>query len=156
MMLLKDILPDQRRIFTSIKTSNQKNLFEHISDVMSGISPLSSSAISEALFTREKIASTAMGMGVAIPHARFAKLEKTMGAFFQLEKPIEFDAPDHKPVDLLFLLLVPENSGADHLKILAQLSRLFRTQGVPDKLRDARDKEDILRLIIGEDVRQVA
>lgn len=155
-MLLHEILPDQRHISTQLRVTNKKNLIEEIADRAAEVSMLPSATIAESLFIREKLASTGLGMGVAIPHARFANIDQSMGYFFQLESPVDFDAHDHLPVDLVFLLLVPEDAGTYHLKILAKLSRLFKTQGFLERLRHTYDKEEIYALLLNEDVKKVA
>jgi PTS system nitrogen regulatory IIA component len=91
------------------------------------------------LLQREKLGTTAVGYGVAIPHGKLPKLEKLFGLFARLERPIDFEAMDGQPVDLVFLLLAPEGAGADHLKALARIARLLRDQDVAKKLRASRD-----------------
>ncbi len=86
---------------------------------------------------REKLGSTGMGQGIAIPHGRVAGVQKMTGLFAQLDHPVDFDAMDDQPVDLVFMLLAPEDAGADHLKALARVSRLLRNQAVCEKLRAA-------------------
>jgi len=92
---------------------------------------------------REKLGTTAVGYGVAIPHGKLPKLEKLFGLFARLERPIDFEAMDGQPVDLVFLLLAPEGAGADHLKALARIARLLRDQDVAKKLRASRDAQAI-------------
>ena len=95
------------------------------------------------LLQREKLGTTAVGYGVAIPHGKLPKLEKLFGLFARLERPIDFEAMDGQPVDLIFLLLAPEGAGADHLKALARIARLLRDQDVAKKLRASRDAQAI-------------
>lgn len=155
-MLMQEILPDQRRIVNQLRVTNKKNLIEEIADRASEISKVSSASIAESLFIREKLGSTGLGMGVAIPHARFPGINQIMGFFFRLENSIDFESHDHQPVDLIFLLLVPEDAGTQHLKVLAKLSRLLKTPGFLEKLRHTYDKEDIYALLVNEDIRKVA
>ena len=89
---------------------------------------------------REKLGSTGVGNGIAIPHGKLANLSQIFGLFARLPKPIDFEALDDTPVDLIFLLLAPESAGADHLKALARVARLFREAGVVGKLRASSDK----------------
>ncbi|MGI8527630.1 MAG: PTS sugar transporter subunit IIA [Pseudolabrys sp.] len=96
-------------------------------------------SILEILQQREKLGSTAVGNGVAIPHGKLPKLNRLFGLFAKLQKPIDFDALDNEPVDLVFLLLAPEGAGADHLKALARVARLLRDGEVARKLRESRD-----------------
>src|SRR6202008_1798345 len=91
-------------------------------------------SVFEVLLQREKLGTTAVGYGVAIPHGKLPKLEKLFGFFARLERPIDFEAMDGQPVDLVFLLLAPEGAGADHLKALARIARLLRDQDVAKKL----------------------
>ena len=101
----------------------------------------------QALEDREKLNSTALGEGVAIPHGKLPKLEKLFGLFARLERPIDFEAMDGQPVDLVFLLLAPEGAGADHLKALARIARLLRDQDVAKKLRASRDAQAIYSVL---------
>jgi PTS system nitrogen regulatory IIA component len=96
-------------------------------------------AILEVLQQRERLGSTAVGSGVAIPHGKLAKLGRLFGLFARLEKPIEFEALDGQKVDLIFLLLAPEGAGADHLKALAKIARLLRDPEIARKLRESHD-----------------
>ena len=99
----------------------------------------------EVLLQREKLGTTAVGYGVAIPHGKLPKLEKLFGLFARLERPIDFEAMDGQPVDLIFLL-APEGAGADHLKALARIARLLRDQDVA-KLRASRDAQAIYSVL---------
>jgi hypothetical protein len=87
---------------------------------------LESRRVFECLLQREKLGSTGLGQGIAIPHGKFSELDRVQGLFARLAHPVDFDAPDDQPVDLVFLLLAPESAGADHLKALARISRLLR------------------------------
>jgi PTS system nitrogen regulatory IIA component len=104
-------------------------------------------AIFEVLLQREKLGTTAVGYGIAIPHGKLPKLEKLFGLFARLERPIDFEAMDGQPVDLLFLLLAPEGAGADHLKALAKIARLLRDQEVARKLRASTDAPAIYSVL---------
>jgi PTS system nitrogen regulatory IIA component len=97
----------------------------------------------DAVLLRERLSGTGMGDGVAIPHARIAGLTRPVGGFARLETPIDFDALDGRPADLIFMLLAPADRGADHLKALARVSRAFRRPAVRDRLRGARGLEDL-------------
>src|SRR5467141_2719578 len=96
---------------------------------------------------QEKLGTTAVGYGVAIPHGKLPKLEKLFGLFARLDRPIDFEAMDGQPVDLVFLLLAPEGAGADHLKALARIARLLRDQDVAKKLRASRDAQAIYSVL---------
>ena len=93
------------------------------------------------LMQRERLGSTGIGGGIAIPHGKLARLDRLFGLFSRLERPVDFEALDGQPVDLLFLLLAPEAAGADHLKALAQVARLLRDPETARKLRDSSDEE---------------
>jgi PTS system nitrogen regulatory IIA component len=96
---------------------------------------------------REKLGSTGVGNGIAIPHGKLPKLEKLVGLFARLERAIDFEALDGQPVDLIFLLLAPETAGADHLKALARVARLLREGDVVTKLRQSRDADAIYAVL---------
>ena len=103
--------------------------------------------MSTVLAERERLGSTAIGDGIAIPHGKLAKCGRIFGVFGRLERPIDFDALDGLPVDLTFLLIAPENAGADHLKALALISRALRSPGLAAKLRATRDASAIFSLL---------
>ena len=103
--------------------------------------------IFDALLQRERLASTGVGRGIAIPHGKIVGLEHIVGLFARLEKPVDFDAFDDAPVDLLFVLLAPESAGADHLKALAKVSRLLRDQTVVEQLRGSKDRSALYAIL---------
>ena len=103
--------------------------------------------IFETLMERERLGTTGMGQGIAIPHGRIAGIEKISGLFARLDPPIGYDAIDEQPVDLVFLLLAPEGAGADHLKALARVSRLLRDQATCEKLRATTDPQVLYALL---------
>ena len=107
----------------------------------------SEKAILEILLQREKLGSTGVGNGVAIPHGKLAKLAQVFGLFARLERPIDFEALDGQPVDLIFLLLAPEGAGADHLKALARVARLLRDPEVAQKLRSSHDADALYAVL---------
>ena len=104
-------------------------------------------SIFEILLQREKLGSTGVGNGVAIPHGKIAKLTKVFGLFARLDRAVDFEALDGQPVDLIFLLLAPEGAGADHLKALARVARLLRDPETARKLRDSRDAEALYAVL---------
>ena len=99
------------------------------------------------LTERERLGTTGVGQGIAIPHGRLADLEKIVGVFARLDTPIDYDAVDKQPVDLVFMLLAPEGAGADHLKALARVSRLLRNQAACEKLRAAKTAEALYAIL---------
>jgi PTS system nitrogen regulatory IIA component len=134
-------------VLASLKVSNKKQLLHELSVRAAAFTGIPEGRINEILTERERLGSTGMGQGIAIPHGRVPGLEKIVGMFAQLETPIAYDAVDDQPVDLIFLLLAPEGAGADHLKALARVSRLLRNQAVCEKLRAAKKREVIYALL---------
>jgi PTS system nitrogen regulatory IIA component len=122
----------------------------------SALTGLSERRIYETLTEREKLGSTGMGQGIAIPHGRVPGVEKMTGLFAQLDHPVDFDSMDDQPVDLVFLLLAPEGAGADHLKALARVSRLLRNQAVCEKLRAAPHASTLYALLTEPSAAQAA
>jgi PTS system nitrogen regulatory IIA component len=133
----------------SQKAQGKKQLLQDLAARAAALTGLPERRIFETLMEREKLGSTGMGQGIAIPHGRVAGLTKITGVFARLETPIAYDAVDDQPVDLVFLLLAPESAGADHLKALARVSRLLRNQATCEKLR-ATDKPDVLYALLIE------
>ena len=116
-------------------TSSKKRLMHDISDLAESAYGLSGPRILEALMEREALGPTGVGHGVALPHARVPGLDEVAGAFILLEKPIDFDAVDRQPVDIVFALFAPEEAGVEHLKALALVSRSLRDAALCAKLR---------------------
>lgn len=137
-MDLSDLVnPDA--ILPSLKANSKKQVLQAIAEKAAALTGVEERDIFETLVKREKLGSTGVGGGIAIPHGKLAKLDRIFGLFARLPKPIDFEALDETPVDLIFLLLAPENAGADHLKALARIARLFREPGVVQKLRASSD-----------------
>jgi PTS system nitrogen regulatory IIA component len=126
---------------------NKKKLVQELASLANDQFGVDEGRVFETLWEREKLGSTGVGHGIAIPHGRMTKLDRIMGAFVQLEKPIDFESIDDTPVDLVFLLLTPMDAGADHLKALAKVSRLLRNPGVCEKLRAAKDSTAIYAVL---------
>lgn len=127
---------------------SKKRALEEISELISGNdAPLSPNDIFESLLARERLGSTGIGHGVAIPHGRVRNVQKTIGAFMQLRDGIDFDAIDEKPINLLFALLVPEESTDEHLKILAMLAEMFSDEAFCKKLSAATSQDEIYSLL---------
>jgi PTS system nitrogen regulatory IIA component len=112
--------------------------------------------ILEALLQRERVGSTAVGRGIAIPHGRLAGLQRIVSVFARLEQPVDFEAPDEEPVDLIFVLLAPEQAGADHLKALARVSRLLREPQTIERLRASHDRATLYSILIEPSTVQAA
>ncbi|MGQ0741675.1 MAG: PTS IIA-like nitrogen regulatory protein PtsN [Alphaproteobacteria bacterium] len=135
-MEIKELLtPDA--VVPHLKATSKKQLLQELSQRAAGLTGIAERRIFESLNERERLGSTGMGQGIAIPHGRFEGLGRITGMFARLDAPIEYGATDDQPVDLVFLLLAPEGAGADHLKALARVSRLLRNQPVCEKLRAA-------------------
>src|SRR6201993_3264452 len=134
-------------ILPALKVNSKKQALQELAAKASELTGQNERTIFEVLLQREKLGTTAVGYGVAIPHGKLAKLDKLFGLFARLERPIDFDALDAQPVDLIFLLLAPEAAGADHLKALARVARLLRDPEVARKLRESRDAEALYAVL---------
>ena len=130
-----------------MKVNSKKQALQELAARAAELTGQSERAIFEVLLQREKLGTTAVGYGIAIPHGKLPKLEKLFGLFARLDRPIDFEAMDGQPVDLLFLLLAPEGAGADHLKALAKIARLLRDQEVARKLRASTDAPAIYSVL---------
>lgn len=119
--------------------SSKKRLFHDLGELAETCYDLPSSAVIDALIEREGLGQTGMGQGIALPHARLADAQEVCGLFLRLEKPLNFDAVDRQPVDLVFALIAPESAGVDHLKALALVSRTLRDNAICAKLRANSD-----------------
>jgi PTS system nitrogen regulatory IIA component len=139
------ISPDS--VFPSLKVKNKKQLLHELSGRAARITGLEERDIFDTLLQRERLGSTGLGQGTAIPHCRIGNLKHIVGLFARLAEPIDFDSPDGAPVDLIFLLLAPEGAGADHLKALARVSRLLREGQAAEKLRTSRDASAIYAVL---------
>lgn len=137
MELTELISPDA--VFSDLKSRSKKQTLQELADAASHIVGLPSRDLFDVLLQRERLGSTGIGQGVAIPHGKLQGLERIYGFFAHLKTPIDFDAVDDEPVDTIFLLLAPEGAGADHLKALARISRLLRDTSTLQKLRNAHD-----------------
>ena len=124
-MLLTDLVAPNA-IIPALKVNGKKQILQEVAAKAAELCEQSERAILDILQQREKLGSTGVGNGIAIPHGKLPKLGKLFGLFARLERPVDFDALDGQPVDLVFLLLAPEAAGADHLKALARVARLLR------------------------------
>lgn len=145
-MTMTDLVaPDA--IVPALKVISKKQALQDLSARAAILTGQNERAIFEVLLQREKLGTTAVGYGVAIPHGKLPKLDRMFGLFARLERPIDFEAMDRQPVDLILLLLAPEGAGADHLKALARGARLLRDQDTAKKLRAARDAQAIYAVL---------
>jgi PTS system nitrogen regulatory IIA component len=140
----------------ALQAGNKKGLFQLLAAAAARRTGLSAKAIAATLGEREKIGSTGFGGGVAIPHGKIEGLDKVFGYFARLSAPVDYQAVDGMPVDLVVLLLSPPDAGADHLKALAGVSRMFRDRQILAKLRGARSKDAIYALLAGVEARNAA
>lgn len=145
-MEITDLLSPEA-VLSSVKAQGKKQLLQEMAERIAPICGIPERRVFETLIERERLGSTGMGQGIAIPHGRLAGLNKIVGMFARLETAIAYDAVDNQPVDLVFLLLAPEGAGADHLKALARVSRLLRNQQTCEKLRAAKDPEVLYALL---------
>jgi nitrogen PTS system EIIA component len=145
-MLLTDLVAPNA-IVPALKVSGKKQVLQELAGKAAELSGQSERTIFETLQQREKLGSTGVGNGIAIPHGKLPKLDRLFGVFARLERPVDFEALDGQPVDLVFLLLAPEAAGADHLKALARVARLLRDSEVARKLRDSRDSEALYAVL---------
>jgi PTS system nitrogen regulatory IIA component len=129
--------------------ANKKSLFQQLGYAASRLTGFEAKRIVAGLSEREKLGSTGFGSGVAIPHCRLAELPRVFGFFARLATPVDYQAVDRLPVDLVFLLLSPPDAGAEHLKALASVSRVLRDRQTVAKLRGARSKDAIFALLAG-------
>mgnify|MGYP000076532009 FL=1 len=129
------------------QVTSKKRLFQELADLANAEYKLNISEVVDALQERESLGPTGVGHGVALPHARLHGLDNVVGLFLRLEKPLDFDAVDRQPVDLIFALLAPESSGVDHLKALALVSRTLRDNDLCAKLR-ANDDATALHAVL--------
>src|SRR5215813_11672214 len=146
-MLLTDLVAPNA-VIAALKVNGKKQALQELAAKAAQLTGQNERAVFEVLMQREKLGST--GVGIAIPHGKLPKLEKLFGLFARLDRPIDFEALDGQPVDLVFLLLAPETAGADHLKALARVARLLRDADVARKLRESRDGEAIYAVLMLE------
>ncbi|MCA3248137.1 MAG: PTS IIA-like nitrogen regulatory protein PtsN [Azospirillum sp.] len=145
-MELVDLLtPDG--VVAASRASSKKQLLQDLARKAAEITGADERAIFDVVLERERLGSTGVGNGIAIPHGKLPGLKRLAGVFARLEKPVDFEAIDEQPVDLVFLLLAPEGAGADHLKALARVSRLLRDKRICEKLRGSDKAEAIYALI---------
>jgi nitrogen PTS system EIIA component len=145
-MPLTDLLTPQA-VMPALKVNSKKQALQELAARAAALCGRSEREVLDVLAQRERLGSTGIGNGIAIPHGKLPKLERLFGVFARLDRPVDFEALDGQPVDLLFLLLAPEAAGADHLKALARVARLLRDPEVARKLRESRDAEAIYAVL---------
>ncbi len=146
-MQISDILAPES-VVCGLALSSKKVVIEKLAEMVESVNPsVSSSTVYDRLLERERLGSTGLGRGVAIPHGRLENCEKAIGAFMFLESPVDFDAIDNQPVDLIFALLVPQECNDAHLKILAQLAEKFSNEEFVAKLRTQASATEIHKML---------
>jgi PTS system nitrogen regulatory IIA component len=140
----------------ALSATNKKGLFHQLALVGGRRTGIDSKIIGQSLSDRERLGSTGFGGGVAIPHGKIQGLDKVFGYFARLAAPVDYQAVDGMPVDLVVLLLSPPDAGADHLKALAGVSRMLRDRQAVAKLRGARSKDAIFAILSGDEARDAA
>ena len=145
-MLLTDLVAPNA-IIPALKVNSKKQLLQELAVKAAELCGQSERTILETLLQRERLGTTGVGNGVAIPHGKLPKLTNRFGVFARLDRPVDFESMDNEPVDLVLLLLAPETAGADHLKALARVARLFKDADVVRKLRNSRDAEALYAVL---------
>ena len=145
-MEINDLLVPEG-VVADLKATSKKQALQDLAKRAAEVSGLHERANFDVLMERERLGTTGVGNGSAIPHGKLASLDRLHGLFARLEQPIDFHAIDERPVDLIFVLLAPENAGADHLKALARISRLLRNNGICDKLRGTDSAEALFAIL---------
>ncbi|WP_142849026.1 PTS IIA-like nitrogen regulatory protein PtsN [Telmatospirillum sp. J64-1] len=147
-MEIADLITPQS-IIANLRATSKKQALQELARRAAEITGLHERAVFDVLLERERLGTTGVGNGIAIPHGKLPNLDGLHGLFARLERPINFDSIDEQPVDLIFLLLAPESAGADHLKALARVSRLLRDKSICEKLRGT-EKTDALYALLTE------
>ncbi len=142
------MLPGPDAVLASVKASGKKALLADLASRAAALMGLDERKLFDRLLERERLGSTGIGGGIAIPHGRMSTLSAPRGLFARLVNPIDFDSIDDRPVDIVFLLVAPEGAGADHLKALARVSRLLRDRNLVDKLRATESADALYALLL--------
>lgn len=134
-------------VIPNLRATSKKLALQDLAKKAAELTGLNERAVFDVLLERERLGTTGVGNGIAIPHGKLGNLDRLYGLFARLERPINFESIDEQPVDLIFLLLAPESAGADHLKALARVSRLLRDKGVCEKLRGTENADGLYALL---------
>lgn len=134
-------------VIPKLHATSKKQALQELAKHAASLTDLHERTIFDVLLERERLGTTGVGNGIAIPHGKLAGIDRLYGLFARLETPIDFDAIDEQPVDLICLLLAPESAGADHLKALARVSRLLRDRSICEKLRGSDSAEAVYALL---------
>ena len=153
-MEIRDLLQPEA-VIADLKAANKKQLLQELARYAARITGVNDRKIFETLLERERLGSTGVGSGIAIPHGKLSDFKRLYGVFARLDRAVDFDSIDEQPVDLIFLLLAPEGAGADHLKALARVSRLLRDASTCEKLRGT-ETADGLYMVLTQSEAQAA
>ena len=140
-------------VIASLKAKTKKQLLQELAARAARLTGVEERYIFDTLLQRERLGSTGLGQGVAIPHCKLQGLKRIVGVFARVAEPVDFDAVDGEKVDVVFLLLAPEGAGADHLKALARISRLLREGHAVDKLRASKDASALYAVLTENDAK---
>lgn len=154
-MDITDILLPEA-VISPLRVQSKKRLFQEIAQAAASRYGMDENTVLTVLLERESLGPTGVGHGVAIPHGRVPELDRVRGMFFKLDTPVDFDSVDRKPVDLVFVLFAPEGAGADHLKALARVSRLLRSETTCTKLRSTPDAQAIFAILTADEASKAA
>jgi PTS system nitrogen regulatory IIA component len=145
MPLIEFLSPEA--VTPALRAATKKQALHELAAHAARLTGLEERRVFETLLQRERLGSTGIGEGIAIPHGKLPELERLFGLIARLERPIDFEALDAQPVDIIFLLLAPEGAGADHLKALARVARILREPGAPERIRATRDADALYAVI---------
>lgn len=148
-MALSDLIP-HAGVSIDLGASSRKQALQAMSELAADLTGQAARTIFDAVLQRERLGSTGVGQGVAIPHARLSGMNEVVGVFARLRTPVDFESIDGRPADLIFMLLAPEDAGAEHLKALARVSRLLRREDVRQRLRAAPNTDAVHAVLAGE------
>lgn len=146
-MTLADLI-GPNAVIPALRANSKKQALQLLAQKAADVIGADEGEILECLLERERLGSTGVGNGIAIPHAKLPGIDRLYGVFARLEQPVDFDSIDDTPVDLICMLIAPEGAGADHLKALARVSRLLRDKSMCEKLRGATDADALYALIL--------
>ena len=146
-MEIEELLSSPAQVLPRLKAANKKQALQELARRAAELTGAHERKIFDVLLERERLGTTGVGNGIAIPHGKLADIKAMFGLFARLDPAVDFEAIDEQPVDLIFLLLAPEGAGADHLKALARVSRLLRDRSICEKLRGADQAEAIYALL---------
>jgi len=143
---IAQLLPESN-ILLDLEATSKKRLFEQVGQLFEDHAQIARSTVFDSLFAREKLGSTGLGQGVAIPHGRIKGLKEALGAFIRVAQPVPFDAPDGNPVTLVFVLLVPEKATEKHLQLLSELAQMFSDKTLREAMSRAPDAAALHQLV---------